>query len=96
MGSSEAPVACSEMALQASAAVAKPPKAPDGVVASGAAAGLLEAPESLDDDGVLAAVGAEQAVSATAAKREVTVSMRAKFFTVHISWIDSPPAGGLD
>ena len=74
-------MACSEMVVQASAAVAKPPQGPEdllGLAVADDGAGLADA----DDGAGLPASGAEQAVSARAARRVVTVSGRATFFKI--------------
>ena len=79
-GSRVEPVACSEIVVQASAAVAKSPQGPEdllGLAVADDGAGLAAA-----DDGALPASGAEQAVSARAARRAVTVSGRATLFKI--------------
>ena len=87
-------VACSEILVQASAAVAKPPHGPEDLLGLAVAvdgAGLAAA-----DDGALPASGAEQAVSARAARRMETVSGRAAFLKIscrnHFSVEIAPPA----
>jgi hypothetical protein len=76
------------MAAHASAADANPPKGPDELLAAGSALGFPAGCELLEVDGwAPPAVGAEQAVSAAPATSAVAVSVRASFFTVHISWL---------
>lgn len=75
------PVACSEIVVQASAAVAKPPQGPDdslGLAVADGDVGLAAA----DVGAGPAASGAEQAVSAEAARRAMTVNGRATFFKI--------------
>ena len=74
-------MACSEIVVQASAAVAKPPQGPEdslGLAVADDGAALAVA----DDGAGPAASGAEQAVSAEAARRAMTVNGRATFFKI--------------
>lgn len=82
IGNRDAPVACWEMVLHASAAVGKSPYGPEDLLGLGVA--LAEAVAGADD-GALAASGAEHAVSASAAKRAAAVRGRARFFKGHFS-----------
>lgn len=79
-------MACWEMVVQASAALAKPPKGPEDLVGLGVAEGA-----AASDAGALPellACGAEQAVSARTVNRAAARG-RAESFTSHISVEDS-------
>lgn len=83
MGSRDAPVACWEMAVHASAAVGYSPNGPEDLLGVGVAE--ASAVWEADDDGALPACGAEHALRARAAKTAATVRGRERFFKGHIS-----------
>lgn len=93
-GSRVEPVACSEIAAQASPAVAKSPQGLEellGLAVADDGAALAAA-----DDGALPASGAEQPVRARAARKVQVVRARAVFFKItcrnHFSVEIAPPA----
>lgn len=93
-GSSVAPVACSEILVQASAALAKPPNGPDVALALGL--GVLDGEAGAAEVGAPPACGAEQPVRARAASSAVAARGRAIFFEItlqnHFSVEIAPPA----
>ena len=93
-GRSVAPVACSEILVHASAALAKPPRV--RTLRWGSAWWRPNSCEPAADDGALPACGAEQPVRARAARRAAAVRGRAIFFEVtlqnHFSVEIAPPA----
>src|SRR6478672_4635500 len=99
-GRSVAPVACSEILEQASAALVKPPNGPEVPLGLGVAdAEAVDSPPAdvpAADEGALPACGAEHPVSARAARRAVAARGRAIFFEVtlqnHFSVEIAPPA----